>query len=85
MEIKIAPMDLGQEPQVLQIESLLQKQANKKEDVQGIQIMYFDKQNSNKDLQKAKAFLESKGKIVYINEVRYGLDAKDFIYEFRIL
>ena len=47
--------------------------------------MYFDKQNSNKDLQKAKAFLESKGKIVYINEVRYGLDAKDFIYEFRIL
>ena len=85
MEIKIAPMDLGQEPQVLQIESLLQKQANKKEDVQGIQIVYFDKQNSNKDLQKAKAFLESKGKIVYINEVRYGLDAKDFIYEFRIL
>ena len=85
MEIKIAPMDLGQEPQVLQIESLLQKQANKKEDVQGIQIMYFDKQNSNKDLQKAKAFLETKGKIVYINEVRYGRDAKDFIYEFRIL
>lgn len=52
MELKLAPMDLGNTtPQTIKVESLL----------------------------------ESKGKIVYMGEVRYGLDAKDFIYEFRIL
>ncbi|MDL0079335.1 MULTISPECIES: HP0268 family nuclease [Helicobacter] len=79
MELKLAPMDLGNTtPQTIKVESLL-------ESTSSLQVVYFDKQNTQKDLQKAKSLLESKGKIVYMGEVRYGLDAKDFIYEFRIL
>ena len=55
------------------------------EPTQSLQIIYLDRQNSQKTLQKAKKLLESKGKVVYMGEVHYGLDAKDFIYEFRIL
>lgn len=87
MELKLAPMDLGQtaQKQTIKVESLLEKPDTKSKAPSSIQIVYFDKTNSNKDLQKAKSLLESKGKVVYMNEVRYGLDAKDFIYEFRII
>ncbi|WP_299327980.1 HP0268 family nuclease [uncultured Helicobacter sp.] len=75
----LAPMDLGQTSrESVAMESLL-------EPTQSLQIIYLDRQNSQKTLQKAKKLLESKGKVVYMGEVHYGLDAKDFIYEFRIL
>lgn len=75
----LAPMDLGQTSrESIAMESLL-------EPTQSLQIIYLDRQNSQKTLQKAKKLLESKGKVVYMGEVHYGLDAKDFIYEFRIL
>lgn len=78
----LAPMDLGQASapnmQSIAMESLL-------ESTQSLQTIYLDRQNSQKNLQKAKKLLESKGKVVYMGEVHYGLDAKDFIYEFRIL
>ncbi|ETD27500.1 HP0268 family nuclease [Helicobacter canis] len=82
MELKLAPMDTANisqaSTQTIAVESLL-------ESTSSLQVVYLDKQNSQKDLQKAKTLLESKGKVVYMGEVRYGLDAKDFIYEFRIL
>lgn len=82
MELKLAPMDTANisqaRTQTIAVESLL-------ESASSLQVVYLDKQNSQKDLQKAKTLLESKGKVVYMGEVRYGLDAKDFIYEFRIL
>ena len=82
MELKLAPMDIANisqaSAQTIVVESLL-------ESTSPLQMIYLDKQNSQKDLQKAKTLLESKGKVVYMGEVHYGLDAKDFIYEFRIL
>lgn len=82
MELKLALMDTANisqaSTQTIAVESLL-------ESTSSLQVVYLDKQNSQKDLQKAKTLLESKGKVVYMGEVRYGLDAKDFIYEFRIL
>ncbi|MBR2495512.1 HP0268 family nuclease [Helicobacter sp.] len=82
MELKLAPMDTANisqaSAQTIVVESLL-------ESTSPLQMIYLDKQNSQKDLQKAKTLLESKGKVVYMGEVHYGLDAKDFIYEFRIL
>ncbi len=76
MELKLAPMNIGETAKKVKVEDLIQDE---------LKIVYFDKENSHKDLQKAKSFLESKGKVVYMGEVHYGLDVKDFIYEFRII
>lgn len=80
MELKLAPKDLeSSTTKTVKLTSLLESNTT------SLQVLYLSKQNSQKDLQKAKNFLESKGKVVYMGEVRHGLDAKDFIYEFRIL
>lgn len=51
----------------------------------GHHTFYFDKENSHKDMQKACAFFQKAGKSVYLNEVKYGLDEKSYIYEFRVI
>ena len=83
MELKLAPMDTANisqaSTQTIAVESLLESTFFPWRSV------YLNKQNSQKDLQKAKTLLESKGKVVYMGEVRYRLNAKDFIYEFRII
>ncbi len=82
MELKMATTDIAQSAKKEKIKDLnTQIDAQNQSSV----FLYFDKENSHKDLQKAKEFLESQGKIVYMDEVRYGLDPKDFIYQFHII
>lgn len=90
MELKLASMDLGQtlakgqaKPQTTSI--VIEDLANEMESKEGMQILYFDRSCKDKDLKKAKALIEAKGKTVYMGEVRYGLDSADMIYEFRII
>lgn len=52
---------------------------------EGQHTFYFDKENSHKDMQKACAFFQKAGRDVYLNEVKYGLDEKSYIYEFHVI
>lgn len=82
MELKLAKELNAKTPKKAKLEDLFQEILDAKKDSA---FLYFDKENNHKDLQKAKAFLESKGKAVFLNEVRYGLDPKDYIYSFHII
>lgn len=82
MELKLATMDIGQTPKKITLDGLYEQISSTNKDSI---FYYFNRENSHKELQKAKTFLESKGKKVYIDEVHYGLDPKDFIYEFHIV
>lgn len=82
-------MDLGQtstkgtKPQTTSV--VIEDLADELESKKGMQFLYFDRSCKDKDLKKAKALIEAKGKTVYTGEVRYGLDSADMIYEFRII
>ena len=52
---------------------------------QGINIFYFDKENSHKDMQKACAFFQKTGHSTHLHEVRYALDEGSYIYELHII
>ncbi len=82
MELKTAAIDIAQNTKKEKIKDLnAQIDAQNQSSI----FLYFDRENNHKDLQKAKAFLESQGKTVYMDEIRYGLDPKDFIYQFHII
>ncbi len=48
-------------------------------------IFYFDRDNSEKSIKALAKHFDKHNRSVYIREVRYGLDEKDFIYEVHIL
>lgn len=48
-------------------------------------IYYFDKSNAHKDLLKLVEVFEKKEYSVYFNEIKYGLDEDDYMYEMHIL
>ena len=52
---------------------------------QGINIFYFDKENSHKDMQKACAFFQKAGHSTHLHEVRYGIDEESYIDELHII
>jgi hypothetical protein len=60
-----------------QIETML-KDENQK-------ILYFDQDNSHKDLVSLVEHFEDKDYSVYLKEVKFGLDENDYMYEIHIL
>jgi len=51
----------------------------------GSAIYYFDNETPHKDLVDLVEKLEEKDHSVYLEEVKYGLDENDYIYEMHIL
>lgn len=52
---------------------------------EGQKILYFDQDNSHKNLVSLVEHFEEKGLSVYLKEVKFGLDESDYMYEVHIL
>ncbi len=75
MELLVARADKNQKPKKIDIESISLND----------NILYFDRENSHKDMVKMVEYFEDKGLSVYLREVKYGLDEEDYMYEVHIM
>lgn len=75
MELLLARADKNQKPKKVDIKTI---------DTNN-QILYFDRENSHKDMVKMVEFFEDKGLSVYLKEVKFGLDEEDYMYEVHIM
>jgi len=80
MELKIARSELTKKPKKIELEKI-EEMVSKEESV----ILYFDRENSHKDLLALQDHFEAEGKSVYMREVRYGLAENEYMYEVHIL
>lgn len=80
MELKIARSHTDKKPKKIEvdkIEGMVEKD--------GSVILYFDRENSHKDLLSLQEHFENEGKSVYMREVRFGLADNEYLYEVHIL
>jgi hypothetical protein len=80
MELKIARAEQKAKPKKIdlkKIEDMVVKE--------GTAILYFDRENSHKDLLALQDHFEGEGKSFYMREVRYGLADNEYMYEVHIL
>jgi len=80
MELKLARVELDAKPKktdVAKIEGMLEK----KDSV----ILYFDRENSHKDLLELQDHFEEQGKSFYMKEVKYGLADNEYMYQVHII
>lgn len=78
MELKLARKTLKSKPKTVTFEKI-------EEDLEKNSILYFDKENSHKELKALLEHFEEKGYPVYMREVKYGLDEGEYIYEVHIV
>ncbi len=80
MELKIARSHNDKKPKKVDVEKI-EGMVEKK----GSVILYFDRENSHKDLLALQEHFENSGKSVYMREVRFGLADSEYLYEVHIL
>lgn len=80
MELKLARTELTNKPKKVEL-AKVEAMVEKEDSV----IIYFDKENSHKDLLNLQDHFESKGKSFYMHEVKYGLSEDDYMYEVHVL
>ena len=80
MELLFAREELKQKPKKVQLEKIIEEL--KKEDGK---ILYFDRDNSHKDMMALVDALEAEGYNVYFREVKYGLADDEYMYEVHAL
>ncbi len=80
MELKLARNEINGKPKTILLSKLEEIVAK---DTQN--ILYFDKENSHKDLVALVEHFEQKDYSVYLREVKYGLGEEDYMYEIHIL
>ncbi len=81
MKLKLAKNRDTQEIKEVSIDEIEEKV---KENRTGA-IVYFDQENSHKDLVEMVEVFEEKGYSVYLKEIRFGLDENNYMYEVHIL
>ena len=80
MELKLARRELNLKPKKIELKKI-EEMIAKDDSV----IIYFDKENSHKDLLNLQDHIEATGKSFYMNEVKYGLAEDDYMYEVHVL
>ncbi len=80
MELKIARTEPTAKPKKIEIEKIDELLAKNDST-----ILYFDRENSHKDLLELQDHYENEGKSFYMREVRYGLSDNEYMYEVHIL
>ncbi|RLA72402.1 MAG: hypothetical protein DRG24_03110 [Epsilonproteobacteria bacterium] len=80
MELKTARSEHTGKPKKVDIKKI-DDMVTKEESV----ILYFDRENSHKDLLELQDHIEAKGKSFYMREVKYGLSENEYMYEVHIL
>jgi len=78
MELKLARKTLKSKPKMISLDKI-------EEDLAKKSIIYFDNENSHKELKSLLEHFEEKGYSVYMREVKYGLDEGEYIYELHIV
>jgi hypothetical protein len=80
MKLKIARTELTAKPKLITLENI-------ENNLNGIKetILYFDKENSHKDLVELVEYFEEKEMSVYFREVKYGLGDDDYMYEVHLI
>ncbi len=80
MDLKFARTELDAKPKKVdlnKIETSVEKE--------GSVILYFDRENSHKDLLELQDFFEEKGKSFYMSEVKFGLSDNEYMYQVHII
>ncbi len=80
MELKIARTEPTAKPKKIEIEKIDELLAKNDST-----ILYFDRENSHKDLLELQDHYENEGKSFYMREVRFGLSDNEYMYEVHIL
>jgi hypothetical protein len=80
MDLKYARTDINTKPKKVDL-AKIEANAEKEDSV----ILYFDRENSHKDLLELQDHFEAKGKSFYMNEVKYGLSDNEYIYQVHIV
>ena len=77
MELLLVREDLNSKPKKIAL--------NKIKDEIKSQILYFDKDNSHKNIIALVDDLESNGRSVNFREIKYGLGDQEYMYEVHVL
>lgn len=80
MDLKFARTELDAKPKkadLNKIEASVEKE--------GSVILYFDRENSHKDLLELQDYFEEKGKSFYMSEVRFDLSDNEYMYQVHII
>ena len=80
MDLKFARTDIDVKPKKAEL-SKIEAMSDKDDSV----IIYFDRENSHKDLLELQDHFESKGKSFYMNEVKFGLSDNEYMYQVHII
>ena len=80
MELKVARAEEGAKIKKLDVAKIEEMVAK-----EGSAILYFDRENSHKDLLALQDHFEAQGISFYMREVRYGLADNEYMYEVHIL
>jgi len=81
MELLIAREELNKKPKKMQLDKIkeeLKKGSN-------AELLYFDRDNSHKDMMALVDALEDDDYNVYFREVKYGLADDEYMYEVHAL
>ncbi|MEA3384658.1 MAG: HP0268 family nuclease [Campylobacterota bacterium] len=80
MDILLARKELNIKPKKVSVDKLLETLAQKEDD-----IMYFDRENSHKDMMALVDTFEEAGYTVHFREVKFGLADDEYAYEIHAL
>ena len=80
MELKLARVEIDAKPKKIdlaKIENMVEKEKSV--------ILYFDRENSHKDLLELQDHFEENGNSFYMKEVKYGLADNEYMYQVHII
>lgn len=80
MDLKLARTEIVDKPKKVDLEKV-EAMSEKDDSV----IIYFDRENSHKDLLELQDHFEAKGKSFYMSEVKFGLADNDYMYQVHII
>ena len=80
MDLKFARTEVNVKPKKAEL-AKIEAMTEKEDSV----IIYFDRENSHKDLLELQDYFEAKGKSFYMSEVKFGLSDNDYMYQVHIV
>jgi len=80
MDLKLARTEVDTKPKKVDL-AKVEAMSDKDDSV----IIYFDRDNSHKDLLTLQDHFEAKGKSFYMSEVKFGLSDNEYMYQVHII
>jgi len=80
MDLKFARTEIDVKPKKAEL-AKIEAMSEKDDSI----IIYFDRENSHKDLLELQDHFEAKGKSFYMSEVKFGLSDNEYMYQVHII